>query len=45
MLPAHGTKIAAKAQHALMECYDSIGRNRGVFPYHQHVIVPLVKKD
>lgn len=34
-------EIMARAKSQLMECYDSAGRKKGVFPYAQHVIVPF----
>lgn len=39
----HFDEILARAKTKLMECYDSTGRKKGIFPYHQNIVVPLIK--
>lgn len=39
----HFDEIAARAKTKLMECYNSTGRKKGIFPYHQNIVVPLIK--
>jgi hypothetical protein len=34
-------ELAAKAKGNLMDCYDSTGRKKGIYPYHQIVKVPF----
>lgn len=36
-------EFAARAKGHLMSCYDSAGRKRGIFPYTQHIVVPLIE--
>ena len=47
---AHGSRekaslswdeLTAKAKGHLMECYDSAGRKKGIYPYHQIIRVSL----
>jgi hypothetical protein len=34
-------EFTTKAKSHLMECYDSTGRKKGVYPYHQIIRVPF----
>lgn len=34
-------ELTTKAKGHLMECYDSTGRKKGVYPYHQIIHVPF----
>ena|ERR1051326_4194516 len=33
-------ELMARTKTLLMECYDSTGRTKGIFPYPQTIIVP-----
>lgn len=33
----------ARCKAVLMECYDSTGRKKGVYPYTQHIVVPFFR--
>jgi hypothetical protein len=35
-------EVVAKAKGNLMDCYDSTGRKKGIYPYHQIIRVPLI---
>jgi hypothetical protein len=36
-------ELIAKSKEHLMNCYDSTGRKKGIFPYNQHIHVPHIK--
>jgi hypothetical protein len=41
-------EIVARSKGQLMACYDSNGRKKGIYPYHQTIVMPYVdlkKKD
>lgn len=38
-------ELTAKAKGHLMECYDSSGRKKGIYPYHQIIRVSLNLSD
>jgi microcystin degradation protein MlrC len=35
-------EMMAKAKGQLMDCYDSSGRKKGIYPYHQTIVMPFV---
>jgi hypothetical protein len=35
-------EMAARAKGQLMDCYDSGGRKKGIYPYHQTISMPYV---
>lgn len=36
-------EVMARAKGQLMECYDSTGRKKGVFPYPQTIVMSPIK--
>lgn len=34
-------EFATRAKSNLMDCYDSTGRKKGIYPYHQIIRVPF----
>lgn len=32
----------ARAKGQLMDCYDASGRKKGIYPYHQTIVMPFV---
>jgi len=35
-------EVTARAKELLMSHYDAMGQRRNIFPFHQHIVVPLI---